>query len=510
MAKAIMVQGTTSNAGKSFTVAALCRILVQDGYSVAPFKSQNMALNSFITHEGLEMGRAQVMQAEAAGIEPLVAMNPILMKPNGNTGSQIIVNGEVLGNMEAKEYFAFKHNLKPKIMEDYNELASTHDIIVIEGAGSPAEINLQDDDIVNMGMARMAKAPVVIVGDIDRGGVFASLYGTIELLSDDEKAMVKGTIINKFRGDVDLLTPGLVQLEELTKVPCLGVVPYARLDIDDEDSLSERIETLNSFESSELIDIAVVRLPHLSNFTDLNPLSRFPQVSVRYIEKPEQIGHPDMLVIPGTKNTMDDLEWLQKKSLDKAIKGYASSKNGIVLGICGGYQILGQSLSDPYNVEHGGSCEGLGLLPMRTVFTTSKTRTRVEATTHAFSGMFAPLSGKTLKGYEIHMGTSEQTSDAPEGTTAFATLDYDDADKHTIDGCVSGNVMGSYCHGMFEDGTFAAAMVGLLCDRKGIAKDGFPTQTFAEYKNMQYDLLADAVRGGLDMSKVMKIIEEGL
>ena len=277
-AKAIMIQGTMSNAGKSVLTAGLCRIFKQDGYSVAPFKSQNMALNSFITKEGLEMGRAQVMQAEAAGVEPSVRMNPILLKPNSDTGSQVIVNGEVLGDMRAADYFRYKTRLVPQIMEAYRSLAAEHDIIVLEGAGSPAEINLKSDDIVNMGMARLAGAPVLLAGDIDRGGVFASLYGTVALLEEDERAMVKGTIINKFRGDVDILKPGLTQLEALTNVPVLGVVPWLDLDLDDEDSLSSRFSARRVGGPR---DAAVVRLPRISNIPDFNALERHPAVGLR-------------------------------------------------------------------------------------------------------------------------------------------------------------------------------------------------------------------------------------
>ena len=287
-AKPIMIQGTMSNAGKSLICAALCRIFKQDGYKVAPFKSQNMALNSFITDEGLEMGRAQVVQAEAAGIKPSVLMNPILLKPTTDVGSQVIVNGEVRGNMRAADYFKYKKQLIPDIMRAYNTLAAENDIIVIEGAGSPAEINLKSTDIVNMGMAKMVNAPVLLVGDIDRGGVFAQLYGTVALLEDDERAMVKATVINKFRGDVKILEPGLDMLYDLVKVPCAGVVPYTHVDIDDEDSLSER---LTAGERKE-IDIAVISLPRISNFTDFSPFSRFATVSLRYVKMSSSLVHP--------------------------------------------------------------------------------------------------------------------------------------------------------------------------------------------------------------------------
>lgn len=294
MAKAIMVQGTTSNAGKSFLAAALCRIFRQDGWRVAPFKSQNMALNSFITNEGLEMGRAQVMQAEAAGIEPSVRMNPILLKPNSDAGSQVIVNGEVLGNMGAAEYYRYKKNLLPDIMKAYRSLSDEYDVVVLEGAGSPAEINLKSGDFVNMGMAKLAGAPVLLCGDIDRGGVFASLYGTIKLLEPDEQKMVKAMVINKFRGDLEILRPGLSMIEKLAGIPVAGVVPCLPVDLDDEDSLSERLSRPTA---GALVDIAVIRLPKLSNFTDFNVLSSMPGVGLRYVGSAEQFASPDLVIL---------------------------------------------------------------------------------------------------------------------------------------------------------------------------------------------------------------------
>ena len=296
MAKVIMVQGTMSNAGKSLLVAGLCRIFRQDGYRVAPFKSQNMALNSFITTEGLEMGRAQVMQAEAAGIEPSVRMNPILLKPTSDVGSQVIVNGEVRQNMRAAEYFKYKKSLIPDIMAAYNSLAAENDIIVVEGAGSPAEINLKSEDIVNMGLAKMLKAPVLLAGDIDRGGVFAQLVGTMMLLEKEEQHMVKGLIINKFRGDKRILDPGIEMLKDYTPVPVVGVVPYMHVDIDDEDSLADR---LDKHTEKGLIDIAVIRVPRMSNFTDFNALERMQGVTLRYVEKVQQLGRPDLILLPG-------------------------------------------------------------------------------------------------------------------------------------------------------------------------------------------------------------------
>ena len=354
MAKAIMIQGTMSNAGKSLLAAGLCRIFCQDGYRVAPFKSQNMALNSFITREGLEMGRAQVVQAQAAKVSPSVDMNPILLKPSSDTGAQVIVSGVPVATMAARDYFRYKKSLVPSIMEAYGRLDRKYDIIVIEGAGSPAEINLKSDDIVNMGMARMANAPVLIVGDIDRGGVFASLYGTVKLLEQD-RAYMKGTIINKFRGDAEILKPGLNMLEELIDLPAVGVVPYLKLDIDDEDSLSERLISKNG---NGAVDIAVIRLPKISNFTDFGALSCVEAFSVRYVSRTEEFGTPDLVILPGTKNTIADLKWLKESGLAAKIQRYAGAGNPLI-GICGGYQMLCRTISDPYGVEEGGETEGL-------------------------------------------------------------------------------------------------------------------------------------------------------
>ena len=504
-AKAIMVLGTTSDAGKSFVAAALCRIFAQDGYKVAPFKSQNMALNSYITAEGLEMGRAQVMQAEAAGIEPSVLMNPVLLKPTGDTGSQVIVLGEVRGDMPARDYYAFKDQLRPTIKQAYDTLAEQNDIIVLEGAGSPAEINLKQNDFVNCGMAAMAGAPIILVGDIDRGGVFASLYGTIKLLEPEEQAMVKGTVINRFRGDVSLLENGLDMLENLTDTPVVGVIPYMHVDIDDEDSLSGRLSATTP--TAGMVDVAVIGLPHISNFTDFNPLGRFPGVAVRYVYKPEQLGAPDFLVVPGSKNTMGDLAWVRKVGLDQAIRVYAATGRP-VLGVCGGYQILGRSIADPDNTEGGGTAEGLGLLPVHTVFQGAKTRTRVKATTGTFGNVLTPLSGTTLDGYEIHMGVS--TIEEGSGAVPFATLEYEDGRPSAQDGCVCGNVMGTYCHGLMEEGSFPFELARMLCEARGLSTDGFPTESFRAYKNRQYDQLAQTVRESLDMDAIYRIVKEGL
>lgn len=488
MTRCVMVQGTMSGAGKSLLVTALCRIFKQDGLSVAPFKSQNMALNSYVTADGLEMGRAQVVQAQAAGLEPDVRMNPILLKPSSDVGSQLIVAGEVRGHYDARDYFAMKRTLVPDIMAAYESLAAEYDVVVIEGAGSPAEINLRKDDIVNMGLAEMVDAPVMLVGDIDRGGVFAQLYGTIALLRNEERARVVGTVINKFRGDVEILQPGLVQLEELAGVPVLGVVPYSRADIDDEDSLSERFARTGGHRP---IDVAVLRLPRISNFTDFAPLERHPALGVRYVSALADLGNPNLVIVPGTKSTMDDLLWLRQSGLEMAVRRLHDA--GVpVLGICGGYQIMGAQLSDPHGVERGGELTGMGLLPCVTVFSASKRRTRVEARV-----LTGDLAGTRVEGYEIHMGETVRN-----GGTAFARL----ADGRE-EGCACGHAFGTYLHGLFDTGEMVDALASWLLSRKGMCADDVRTLDHRQYQEQQIDLLAREVREALTMDAVYQAME---
>ena len=503
MAKVIMIQGTMSNAGKSLVTAGLCRVFKQDGYKVAPFKSQKMALNSFITKEGLEMGRAQVMQAEACGIEPSVNMNPILLKPTNDVGSQVIVNGEVLGNMSARDYYKKKTELIPHIMEAYNNLAKEYDIIVMEGAGSPAEINLKENDIVNMGMAKLVNSPVLLVGDIDRGGVFASIAGTLMLLEEDERKMIKGTIINKFRGDVNILKPGLDMIEEITKTPVVGVVPYMELDIDDEDSLSERF---NNKGTVDLIDIAVIRLPRISNFTDFNTFEYIPGVSLRYVKSVRELKDPDMIILPGTKNTMEDLKWLRESGLETQILKQAA-KGKVIFGICGGYQMLGMELSDPFNVESGGTMAGMGLLPTKTVFEKEKVRTRVSGNFNEVSGILAELSYVEFEGYEIHMGQTTYDFNEEELTT-IDNVNGEDIIKN--DGLYKDNVYGSYIHGIFDKEEVSKAIVESLCIHKGIDYSSISTVDIEKYKEEQYDKLAEGIRNSLDMKAIYKILESGI
>ena len=482
MAKNIMIQGTMSNAGKSLLVAGLCRVFKQDGYRVAPFKSQNMALNSFITAAGGEMGRAQVVQAEAAGIAPDVRMNPILLKPTTDVGSQVIVNGVAQGNMNAMEYYRRKREYVPAVMEAYNSLAAENDIIVIEGAGSPAEINLKAEDIVNMGLAELVDAPVLLVGDIDRGGVFAQLYGTVALLEEKERARIKGTVVNKFRGDRSILDPGIEQLEKLCGVPVAGVVPYLHVDIDDEDSLSERVHTGSE---RKAIDVAVIRVPRISNFTDMSALETYENVSLRYVERPEDLHEPDMIILLGTKSTIADLLWLRQSGMEAAIC-QREAKGCLIFGICGGYQMLGAKVSDPDQVEAAGVTElaGMGLLDMETVFFGDKVTRQTSGTFGEVPGILSGLSGMGYTGYEIHMGRS--------------------GNEQAIR--CNGNVYGSYIHGIFDAPGVADTILKALCRKKGIDESTIHSFDREAYRQEQYDILAAAVREGLDMNYVYRVL----
>ena len=567
MAKAIMIQGTMSNAGKSLLAAGLCRIFKQDGYRVAPFKSQNMALNSYITNEGLEMGRAQVVQAQAAGCEPSVDMNPILLKPSSDVGSQVIVRGVPIGTMPAKEYFKYKKQLIPEIKKAFQHLSEQYDIIVIEGAGSPAEINLKSDDIVNMGMARMAGAPVLLAGDIDRGGVFAQLYGTVALLDPDEQAMVKGLIINKFRGDKTILDPGVEMIEKLCKIPVVGVVPYMDVDIEDEDSLSSRLSSTgqnNILKEEEersvkqieaWIDIAAIRFPRLSNFTDLNVFDPIPGVSVRYVSRLSELGRPDLIVLPGTKNTIEDLLWMRQNGLEAAALKKAAGGTPI-WGICGGYQMMGQMLSDQEGTEAGvpgRTIAGMGLLPLQTQFQEEKTRTQVKGRFGTVSGIFSGLSGMEAEGYEIHTGETSSVGgyivksvieeqdvlkeqeaentcvqkispDGPKnggelecteetGEHILLKLREEQAGSHTKkqDGYCQGNLYGTYVHGVFDKAEVAETIVRALMKEKGMEPEvgGFSFD-YEKYREEQYDRLADMMRKHLDMEAIYRILEEGV
>ena len=450
-----------------------------------------MALNSCITPDGLEMGRAQAVQAFAAGKQPDVRMNPILLKPSSDIGSQLIVNGRVRGQYAAKDYFGMKKNLIPDILEAYHSLAKENDVIVIEGAGSPAEINLRENDIVNMGLAALVNAPVILAGDIDRGGVFAQLYGTMALLEQEEKRRVIGTVINKFRGDLQILKPGLDELEKLTGVPVLGVVPYTRVRIDDEDSLSD---TLSDSGHDRPVDIAIIRLPRISNFTDFAPLTYHPSLGIRYVGRHQDLRTPDLIILPGTKSTMEDLRYLRESGLESAI--LRCHKSGTpILGICGGYQMLGETLEDPCGVEGAGEMAGMGLLPCRTIFEEEKTRRRMCAVTES-----DPIAGARLEGYEIHMGATIRRGGEP-----FARLQ-----DGREDGTVCHNVFGTYLHGLFDTGELTDILASWLLAKKGIAStDGASgTESHESFQERQINRLADQVREALDMETIRRAMEE--
>lgn len=495
MSKVIMIQGTMSGAGKSFLAAGLCRIIKQDGYRAAPFKSQNMALNSYITEEGLEMGRAQVMQAEAAGVKPMVCMNPILLKPTNHTGSQVIVNGEVFGNMSARDYFAYKKQLIPEIKKAFRKLEEYADIIVIEGAGSPAEINLRENDIVNMGLAEMVDAPVLLVGDIDRGGVFAQLLGTLMLLTKEERNRIKGLIINKFRGDQTILDPGIAMLKEKGQVPVTGVVPYMELALEDEDSLTERFDK----KGESCIDIAVIRYPRISNFTDFNVFEQIKEVSVRYVTDMSQLHHPDMVILPGSKNTMGDLKWMRQNGLEAAIKKLAEKIP--VFGICGGYQMLGEVITDIEGVEEGGTLRGMELLPVVTELEKAKVRCQVEGRLPDLDGIFSALSGLAYVGYEIHMGRTKILESEQTDQDALP-------DKRIIVSGGNNKVYGTYVHGIFDKGGIAAAVVQALAKKKGIFIENGAFEDYRSFKEKQYNKLADTLREYLNMEEIYGMFRE--
>lgn len=483
-----MVQGTMSGVGKSLVVAGLCRVLHQDGYRVAPFKSQNMALNSYVTADGLEMGRAQVMQAEAAGVLPDARMNPILLKPTDNVGSQVIVNGHVLGQMKAREYFAYKTSLIPEIQKAFDELSEAYDVIVIEGAGSPAEINLKQNDIVNMGMARMADSPVILVGDIDRGGVFAQLLGTLMLLEVDELARVKGLVVNKFRGDKTILDPGIDMLEEKGNVPVVGVLPYMDISLEDEDSLSERFE----HKAKGLIDIAIIRLPRISNFTDFDTFEQVKGVSVRYVSNPYELGTPDMIILPGSKSTISDMIWLRETGLEIKIRE-AAKTDTLIMGICGGYQMLGLSIEDPEAVENGGRINGLGLLPVKTIMQSNKRTTQYSGCITHIGLNTGVLNGAMVEGYEIHMGETNRT-EAIDEFTSGGTGYYKD------------NIYGTYVHGFFDNKEIMNGFVEALALRKGISLNMAETLDYSDFKEKEYDRLADMIREHMDMNAIKQIM----
>ena len=494
-ARVLMVQGTGSSVGKSLIVAGLCRLFRQEGYRVAPFKAQNMALNAAVTRDGLEIGRAQAVQAEAAGIEPTVEMNPILLKPEGDSRCQLVLMGRPWESLPARSYYERKRDLWAAVRAALDRLRERFEIVLIEGAGSPAEVNLRDGDLVNMRVALYAGAPVVLVGDIDRGGVFASLVGSLDLLQPVERALVKGLLINKFRGDLSLLEPGLCFLRERTGLPVLGVVPYRRnLLISEEDSVALESAT----PGTGLLDVAVVRFPRISNFDDFDLLAAEPAVGLRYVDDPLALGRPDLVILPGSKGTVADLEFLRQTGLARAIVALARGGTP-VLGICGGYQMMGERILDPEGVEsERAETDGLGLLPATTTFAPAKRTVRVSALVAAGSGPFARAEGQEIAAYEIHMGSTVHS-----GQPIFGLLQG--AESHW-EGCsVAGGLLaGTYLHGLFENPCLRQALVDWLAERRGLPPIRWEGEVAR--REAEYDRLADCLRSSLDLPALFRMV----
>lgn len=487
-----MVVGTSSGAGKSITVTALCRVLTKDGYKVSPFKSQNMALNSFVTKSGLEMGRAQVVQAYACMIEPEAYMNPILLKPTTDRKIQIIVNGKSIGNMSGIEYGKFKTSLKPEIMKSYDYIRENYDISILEGAGSPVEINIKGEDIANMKMAEMADSSVILVADIDRGGVFASIYGTIMLMSEKERARVKGVIINKFRGDINILKSGLEEIEKLTGVPVIGVMPYTNVDIEDEDSVTERFKRL---QKKKGINISIIKLKHISNFTDIDALRMVEDINIKYINSVDEMGEEDIIIIPGTKNTIDDLKELKDNGIATEI--IKASKNGkVIIGICGGFQMLGEKIKDPYGIESEiKEIPGLGLLELETVMEKEKNTTQYEGKLSNCTGLLEGLEGEKIKGYEIHQGVTFGNESKVNDEDRIVTI-------------IKGeNIFATYLHGIFENEKITRNILNKVRAKKGIELQ-MKGITFDEYREQQLDKLEKIFRENVDIDKIYEILGE--
>ena len=505
MAKFLMMQGTSSHVGKSILVTAMCRIFYQDGFHVVPFKAQNMALNSYVTSDGKEMGRAQVAQAEAAGLLPMVDMNPVLLKPTGNQSSQIVLMGHPIGNMSAKDYHkGYSVKLFGEVKAALERLKKEYDVIVIEGAGSPAEVNLHDNDIVNMRVARHLNAPVLLIADIDRGGALASLVGTLELLTEEERALVKGLIINKFRGDVSLLTPAVKFLEEKTGKPVLGIIPHIEhMGIDDEDSVS--LEDKAEKPKYNDVTIAVIRTPKISNFTDFDCLAGEDDVALYYVTDIHTLGEPDLIMLPGSKNTTDDMIYLRESGLADAIKEKVSRGTPLI-GICGGYQMLGEAVRDPHHVEtERDGTEGLGLLGMVTTFGEEKLTSQVKADCHEWRFLGKSISAEGLRGYEIHMGETSFTRDGDSHPLRVTERAGEPCDIVEGTGRADGLVFGTYIHGIFDHDEFRRAVLNAIREKKGLSPKKNTRNVRAE-KEKSYDALADVVRSHLDMKKVREIM----
>jgi adenosylcobyric acid synthase len=499
-ARTVMIQGTASSVGKSIIVAALCRIFRQDGYKVAPFKAQNMALNSFVTAGGGEIGRAQVVQAEAAGIAPTVDMNPVLLKPTTDTGCQVIVLGKVARAISARDYYKYTPGLLETVTAALERLRAQYDIVVIEGAGSPAEINLKDREIVNMKIARLSSSPVLLVGDIDRGGVFASLVGTLELLDGAERDLVRGFIINKFRGDISLLQPAIDFLEKRTGRPLLGVVPYFRdIRIAQEDSVY--LDERQPDDARGDLEIALIRLPHISNYDDFDPLEEA-GCNVTYVRQSSELGSPHLIILPGTKSTVADLDYLRRTGLAASI--LASARGGTpVVGICGGYQMMGEKILDPLQVESDRTeVEGLGLLDVVTEFAAEKSTRQVRAHVISDPGLLAGTAGQEINGYEIHMGQTR----SEERLSVFRVMETPRGPTDSTDGVSNarGTVVGTYLHGLFHNDAFRQTFLNNLRRHWGLPVGTGNTKST---KEDQYDKLAALVRRSLKIPEIYRIME---
>ncbi|MEO8181921.1 MAG: cobyric acid synthase [Deltaproteobacteria bacterium] len=512
LARTLMVQGTASSVGKSLFVTALCRLFRQDGIDVAPFKSQNMALNSAVTPDGFEIGRAQAVQAEAAGVPASVDMNPILLKPEGPQQAQVVVLGRPVARLSAREYHDYKLELQSVVADSLGRLRQRHELVIIEGAGSPAKINLKARDIVNMHVARLAQAPVLLVGDIDRGGVLAALLGTLDLLEPEERARVAALVINKFRGDLSLLEPGLEFVRQRSGKPVLGVVPHVPgLRIADEDSVALEGRTNHPRPGAAQLDLVVVRLPHLSNYDDVLALEHEAGVSVRFSQEPLELRAADLVILPGTKSTLADLAWLRRSGIAAELSRRAAA-GGLVLGICGGCQMLGERIEDPERVESPEPVvPGLGLLGFSTRFAAEKRTAQVEARLleRCFLGD-SSLSDRasetaTLQGYEIHMGriTPRATSRSP-----FRLLVRNGQPVDALDGAISptGNVLGTMLHGLFENAGLRQGLLSQLRQRRGLVA---PNAAALPSRDAEYDRLAAVVRESLDLGLLRQLIERG-
>ena len=502
-AKILMIQGTGSSVGKSVLVTALCRIYRQEGLNVAPFKAQNMSLNSYVTSDGGEIGRAQAVQAEAAGIPPTVEMNPVLLKPEADNRSQIIIRGKVADTIAAADFLGFKSKLWNAITESIDRLRNAFDLVVIEGAGSPAEINLKDRDLVNMKVARYCDAPVLLAADIDRGGIFAALVGTMELLEPAERELVKAFIVNKFRGDVSLLTPGLRWLEERTGVPVAGVIPYFHdIHIAEEDSIAPEKRYAMKHRTNFDVDIAIIGLPHIANFDDFDPLEREPRVRLRYVEAGDELGEPDLIILPGTKSTVADLDYLRATNRDCEIITLVSRGTPII-GICGGYQMLGSTIHDPDGIESTKPITaGLALLPVNSRFTSTKSTHQIRGRVARSMGILARADGTEIVGYEIHMGQTEGT----QFVNPFELTERSLQPCAAFDGCLSqdGNIMGTYIHGLFHNDRLRQAILSELASRKGLM---FSHRASSFSLDEQYDRLAAHVRNSLNMDLIHRLID---